>query len=61
MKLAATTSNATINMQSLKAVSKGSDQSIATDKTLWQSFSTLFWAYTEETGKAETKSFEGLL
>jgi len=29
--------------------------------TVWQSLAKYFWAYTEEAGKAETKSFEGLL
>ena len=32
-----------------------------TNVRFWQRMSDLFWAYTEDTGKADTSSYKGLL
>lgn len=61
MKLLATTANASINTQPLEAISQEGGKSNAESKSLWERILARFWAYTEETGKADTKSFEGLL
>lgn len=61
MKLAATTANANIHPQSLKAISNDRDKPMTTDNSPRLSLAARFWAYTEETGKADTTSFEGLL
>lgn len=60
MKLSATLANANIHTQSDKEVSQSDNKAIA-GRTFWQSLTTRFWAYTEETRQTDTKSFEGLL
>jgi len=50
---------ATTNTNTL---SKIQDSPTAPEKTgFWQTMAKWFWDYTEETGKADTRSFEGLL
>jgi len=46
---------------SLKHIELGSASSRASYQRIWQWLSELFWAYTEESGEADTSSYRGLL
>lgn len=61
MKLSATIANTNTITQSLAKDLEDRNTSATPAKTMWQSIATRFWALTEESGKASTKSFEGLL
>lgn len=61
MKLTAPISNANTNAQSVKSFSQDLDAPAKPTAAFWHALADLFWGYTEETGKADTKSFEGLL
>lgn len=61
MELSATISEANTNTPPVKMVLQDRVKSSALAGTFWQSFAKGFWAYTNETGKADIKTFEGLL
>ena len=61
MKLTATIPSASTNAQSVKSISHVLETPITRTGAIWRTLTELFWGYTEETGKADTKSFEGLL
>ena len=51
----------TLDLSSLKNSAVEQDSSPTLSVRFWQRLSELFWAYTEESGKADTSPYEGLL
>ena len=50
-----------VELSSLKNSDAEQTSAPATKGRFWQRMSAVFWAYTEESGKADTSSYEGLL
>ena len=51
----------TVDLASLKNSGVAQSSAPTTNVRFWQRMSGLFWAYTEDSGKADTSSYKGLL
>ena len=61
MELSAPITDANTNTPTVKMVSPDRFKPTTLGWTFWQSLAKRFWTYTEETGRADTRTFEGLL
>ena len=50
-----------IDLPSLKNSEVFESESEGQNQSFWQRLGELFWSYTNEAGKSDTKSYEGLL